>query len=383
MMSPPEITSVLEAEAREVEIGNPPTAALVARGHLAVRQRRVRGLAAVAVAALVVGVVSVVGPNLTRKPDVANQDHPSSVADLPTGMAPLVPYFDGLDLVTTEGRHTRVINHPRLVLTPDLVVYSGAIAPGIQFSRYDGSGVGAVNGSDPSNRTSNPVAVSANGRWAAAAYYTDASPVSVQLFDLRAQRPVAIASFKAPANVCCSAFGIAGIDNGGSIYALGSEAGSASRLNYWRWDRTTGRMTRLHGLGGVITSVRGDGSLVVSLTAGGVDRSVLGTLDATGTFQPGATVSGQLVTWSSDGSKVVHVATDGEVQVRSGSHETRMRLPADARVRTLVWEEDDELLLRVADTHGLGWVLRCRAIDGRCEIALRGAGSGTTLPVRP
>ena len=361
-----------------------PSGDLVARGRAAVRRRRLAVAGAVA-AVLVVGTVVVTaGPGRHPSPPPP-AEHPRSLQDLPTGMPPRVPYFSGLDLVTTEGRQTRVRNHPRLMLAGDRVVYAGAGSPGIEFSRFDGTRKDAVDGSDHTNGVTDPVSASADGHWVASAYYGSTPPVQVQLFDMTTLRPVAIASFDTPANVCCSAFSIAGIDNGGSIYALGSAAGAQSRVTYWRWDRDTGRMTRLRGLGGTIQSVRGNGDLVVQRIAGGTTRDVLGSVDRSGTFHASTSVTGAMATWSPAGDRVVYAPERGPlaVLVRAGGQTTRMRLPTDIRVRTLVWEDDTELLLRVADRDGLGWVLRCRATDGRCEIAVRESGTGTTLPVRP
>ena len=316
LRSLPGITDALEVEAQHLEVPPAPSADLLDRGHATVgRRRRVAGAATLGLA-LVAGAVIVL-----ERPDAAQpapDGRPSSVADLPSGVRPKVPYRVGRDIVTTDNRHRRVLNRPPLVLGPDVVVVSGDGTPGIEYSRFDGTASGALNGAPNTYLTGSSV-VSPDGHWAAAPYDRDSGPVRVPVFDLERDVHDGVASFDTRADT----FEITGIDNTGSVYASGGPDGATS----WRWDHATGMTTALRGVDGRVVSVRNGHRIVVARGSGASTRTTIGTLDATDTFRPESTLTGPLATWSPDDKMVAHASRDrsGVVEVRTSTDERAPR----------------------------------------------------------
>jgi hypothetical protein len=201
--------------------------------------------------------------------------------------------------------------------------------------------------------------------------------VGVPVFDLVREARDGVAPFDTRATT----FAIAGIDNTGSVYASGGPDGATS----WRWDRGTGVTTALRGVDGRVVSVRNGRRIVVAQGSGAQTRTTIGTLDPSGTFRPESTLRGPLTIWSPDDKMVAHASRERSsvVQVRSGTGERVLGLPGDVDVRSLVWEDEDDLLLWVADTAHRVSLLRCRTSDAGCEIALGSFGPDAALPRRP
>ncbi len=369
------LTEALEREARTLDVPPAPTVALCARGRGVVRRRhRNAGLTVLALA-LVAGAALVL-----LRPDPASTDvagRPNSVADLPVGVRPKVPYVDGLDLVTTDQKRRRQFNHPPVLLGPDVVVISGSTGPGIAYSRFDGTGYGALNGKRNTYLTPWSV-VSADGHWAAATYFPSPSSAAVQVFDLRKEVRARIVTFDSAEDN----FQLTGIDDDGAVYAEQSP-GTGSPKADWRSDPDTGETTTLNGIDGSVVSVRGDGRLVVAVRTGITWRATIGRLDRSHTFRPEATVTGAQALWSPDDALVASISSDkATVRVGAGSRERLLGVPSMVTVRGMVWEDEDDLLVWVVDTGSRGSLLRCHAGDGRCELALAPFGPDAALPVR-
>lgn len=365
-----ELTHALEHEAQQVEIPAPPTAELLAGGRAAVRRRRrLVGVTLLALV-LVAGTALVLLRPGPLRPAPAR--HPDSVSDLPAGVRPKVPYRDVNDIVTNDGHHRRVFYRPPLALGPDVMVAAGDGVIGIEYSRFDGTGTGALNGPSGTFLTGPPV-VSADGRWAAARDDSSSSPVRVALFDLSREVRVGVASF----DTRSEGFDLVGIDRTGSLYAT-------SATESWRWDPSTGVTRALRGVDGRLVSVRGDGRVVVASGSGTATRTTIGSLDASDTFRAQSTVTGALTRWSPDDVLLAHATGDGRhVAVRTGAGERELAVPQDVTVRDLVWEDEDDLLLWVVDDLDHGSMLRCRTADGGCEVALTSFGPDASLPARP
>ncbi len=361
------LTDALEREARRLDVPAAPTAALVAHGRGVVRRRhRDAGLALLALA-VVAGAALVM-----LRPDPATTDpagRPNSVADLPVGVRPKVPYTDGIDIVTTDLNHRRVFTHPPLLLGPDVVVVSDALGPGITYSRFDGTGYDALNGT-PDSHLSGSAALSADGHWAAAPYDRSSSPVRVQVFDLRKDVRGGIATFDSRDD----GFELVGIDNQGVVYGQAPPS-SKSTGSAWRWDPATGETRALHGVVGSVVSVRGDGRMVVASGTGASNRTSIGTLDGSLTFQPRSTVTGRQTLWSPDDAIAATLSGDrATIRVDTGTRERLLGLPSMVTVRSMVWEDEADLLVWVVDVGQHGSLLRCRTRDGRCEVALAAFG---------
>jgi hypothetical protein len=362
-----QLSEVLEHEARQLDVSPAPTAALVAHGRGVVRRRHLLAGAAVLALALVAGVALV----LVRPDPAQPARQPNTVADLAAGVRPKVPYLDTLDIVTTDGRHRRVFNRPPLMLGPDVVVVSGDGTPGIEYSRFDGTANGALNGAAGEFLTGSAV-VSPDGHWAAAPVWRSTSPVRVAVFDLRREVRAGVATFDTPSR----GFELVGVDNRAGVYGAG--AGRS-----WRWDRGTGVTTALRGVHGGVVSVRGDGRVVVASGRGTATRTTLGSLDASYRFWPESAVTGDHTTWSPDHALLAGSPDDRTVTVRDGKDVRLLGLPHDVTVHGLVWEDEDDLLVWVLEGGNRGSLLRCRTSDGGCEIALTPFGPDAALPHRP
>ena len=369
------LTDALEREAKRLDVPPAPTDALVAGGRGVVRRRHRDAVLTVLALVLVAGAALVM-----LRPDPASTDvagRPNSVADLPAGVRPKIPYVDGLDLVTTDQKRRRQFGHPPVRLGPDVVVISGATGPGIAYSRFDGTGYGALKGKPNTYLTSTSV-VSADGHWAASTYWPSSSSVRVQVFDLRQETRGGLAVFESPEG----RFELTGIDDHGAVYAYQTPA-SGSPAVAWRWDPATGRRHTLHGIDGSPVSVRGDGRIVVTRRTAGTWRTSIGTLDASLTFRPGRTVTGAYALWSPDDAMVALLSSDRTtVRVDTGDRDRLLGVPGMVKVRDLVWEDEDDLLVWVVDNVNHGSLLRCHTADGRCEVALTPFGPDAALPTR-
>lgn len=351
------------------------------------RSRRVRGAAAVS---LVVAAASILSMSLGREVPVPAEgdDTPASVADLPSGPPPQVPYCSDGTTILGAGAPIAAACLPMSSHAGTTIGWDGEAV----YRVADG-GLAPLSTHVQSSWVP---ALSQDGRFAA--WVTDEPAPTLLVYDARTSRRLAHVPMP-------TSWGwTAGIDALGRVFFLAYGRGAP----IWMYDIATRRLLPVrdvppHGSPG-IRFVSRDG---FGLDRGAFDddevtgTSELGSVDARGRFTSLGEIAVGWSSWSPDFSHVVQETAEGfwVQETDDLDHHVALRLPeAGLPTANPTWETPDTLL--VTFHPGATWdsmleeesqgafatdetyVLRCHTSDGDCEVALEpGYGGDMTSPL--
>lgn len=376
------VRTALEAEADRLAVPSPALAELLAGGRAAARTRRRRvgtGVAAAVLAVAVGGTVAVqpsllgsqgpVGPASESARTPAPAPTPATLADLPQGDAPALPFIargqlhSGGETVATGPRSPLLMVGEGTVVTETLkqsnlrVVHLLDRASGEETLLTDGA-------------SGSPV-VSVDGRYVAWPVDSpDPGRTTVELWDVEKGASAGTVTFPFQGVCCDNPFRLLGVDAAGRVYGAGFARG---RDQTWVGERgfhasvveglPRGSVTEVTTWGVVLT--------VEPNSKSAAPTQVLGRIDSIATFREFARVEGLEGTVSWGGASIAY-ADAGRLKVRNidSGHERTMLLPNDARVVGILWEDDTSLLVQVTDSDRDAWV-RCHTETGACELAAR------------
>ncbi|RNM12679.1 hypothetical protein [Nocardioides pocheonensis] len=341
------------------------------------RRRRRSWLRASAAAAVLVVALTVAsllqGPSDTaaRRPPAARAVH--FLSALPAGRAPRIAYAVGRSLHLGSGQRVTLEAPPSSLVQTNKWLY--VAYPSGRIVRVD-----AVRG------TVLPVARSSRGELATdpsgehVAWIAAGPGPAVVVLRTAADWSVLLSDrqrFPAQPRCCDDPFVLNGITSDGAV--IGSLP-VVSEAWVWRTpDAGSDTLQEISGLGdGAITQVVG-GGLVVRHPPG--TFAVGSVVD--GTFRPTAVLSARDADFADPlGHRVVYADDSGEIHVRERVQRGRSRRPSpDVRLQlptldqgfaAVRWEDDDHLLLDVADaSQPHGALVRCDVGTGACELTAR------------
>lgn len=374
---------------RAAEGHTPPVPDLAAVVHGGRRRRRARNLRRGAVIAacvtVAVAVPFVLDPFDTGSPGPSKEvDVPgvARVMDLPVGAAPAIPHCPGDGSIHGAGDPVDV-RCDVLIHRADTTLY---------LSRRGVAQLtdGRATLLDSRTWSSWVPALSLDGRWAAWVTETPGGPSEALLlgFDLQSGTSVEVPW-------PTSNGWVAGIDDLGRVYFEDFET-----TDITTYDLRTGETTDVKGVPAhtspSIKYVNADGFGLLTVTDGFVE----GMVTADGSFTQQRQVDRSWSHYSPDRERVVHErSSDLVVEPTNGDGPAvPLKLPQEGEpVWFPVWESPDSLIVQfdptavettLASINGLDspaqrtWLLRCDAVDGTCEVALRpGWGDGMRGPV--
>lgn len=375
MSTDTEITRSLHEAAEDAAVPPVDLDALRAGGRRHARRRRAAVTAAAALVLAVVGGGVALGPDALRSdaPPAQRDDQPRTVADLPAGGPPALPYVVG------EGSgHLLGLR------------YGGGVTLGLDDRR--GVVEVALDGSRrvlDADATGYP-AVSPDGGWAAWPVTSDGADARIVLWSVESAKRSAVFTVPERPQCCDSGFRVAGVDDDGRVYVSGDQA---------HYVRDPGAAEPR-----VIANVRA-GSDEIEVGAHGVvvlraptDKGadgqarlfdvVDGRLEPT-TVLSAAELAGS--TWWSPYENDLFLSRGSSSELRLWSLERPqdkasqpIAVPADVEVTGVAWESADAMLVDVVegkDAHA--WWLRCSMERRTCERAADLGPEGTViLPTR-
>jgi hypothetical protein len=377
------VRTALEAEADRLAVPSPALAELLAGGRAAARARRRQigtGVAAAVLAVAAGGAVAAqpgllgsqgpVGPASQRSGEPApTPSAPSTLADLPQGDPPGMPFFERGLLHSGDAALEADFSTTSLVVGDGTVVTETLGQSGLRVVRL----LDRASGEQTllTDQAAGPPVVGVDGRYAAWQVESpDPGSTTVQLWDVGKGARAGTVTFPFQGVCCDNPFRLLGIDAEGRVYGAGFASG---RDLTWVAEQGS-RASVVEGLGrGFVTEVAPWGVVLTvepsSKSAG--TTQVLGRIDSTATFRELARLQSPQATVSWDGASIAYLDM-GRLLVRDidSGRERTMLLPNDARVDGILWEDDTALLVQVTGSDRDAWV-RCSAETGACELAAR------------
>lgn len=378
MSTDTEITRSLHEAAEDAAVPPVDLDALRAGGRRHARRRSAAVTAAAALVLAVVGGGVVLGPDALRSdaPPAQRDDQPRTVADLPVGDAPALPYVVG------EGSgHLMGLR------------YGGGVTLGLDDRR--GVVEVALDGRRrvlDADATGYP-AVSPDGGWAAWPVTSDGADARIVLWSVESGKRSAVFTVPERPQCCDSGFRVAGVDDDGRVYVSGDRAFYVRDLR----DAEPRVMDRLHagydeikvGAQGIVV-LRAPRDKEAEVQARFFDV-VDGHLEGT-TVLSSAELAGP--TWWSPYENDLFLSRGSSSGLRlwslDGPRDSREKasqpiaVPADVEVTGVAWESADAMLVDVVegkDAHA--WWLRCSMERRTCERAADLGPEGTViLPTR-
>lgn len=389
------IRAALDREVDRLDVPAPPVGQLLTGGRAAARTRRRRigvGMAAavmgIAIGGAVVtqpgflqsqGPVGPVSPNGTHSPSPSPEDTgPETVADLPKGDLPGLPYTEG-ETVHAGGKTFAIDQHVWLRVGGDVIVtYRLREEPPQPVHLFDPTTGGE---SLLAESAAGPPVVSVDGRFVAWPVDSGDRNAHVAVWSVADGSPMDTVTFPFNPTCCDNPFRLLGIDAQGRVYGAGGDT---------TWIAKTSEVGPpvvahvVHGLrGGFVTEVTPDGVVAtIDPTSKYAPPTLLtGRVEPDGSFTEATKVPGFQATVSWDGSSMAYVDADEVLRVLdlASGDENVMRLPVSVSVVGLIWENATSLLVQTVPKGPEGpeaWV-RCYTDTGACELAtMLGASYG-------
>lgn len=386
MSTDTEITRSLHEAAEDAAVPPVDLDALRAGGRRHARRRSAARMAAAALVLAVVGGGVVLGPDAVRSdaPPVQRDDSPPpklpepprTMADLPVGDAPALPYFVG-DVLHTGGL--------------EVPVERMGLRYGDRTTLALDGGRGAVQitpTGDP--RVLDPdasgfPAVSPDGRLAAWPGKRSADGTEVVVWSVADGQEVDTFTVPERPACCDSGFRVAGVGDDGTVYVSGDHA-------HYVADDPYGDVRVIEGLDPyadtVVVSTNGLVALSAPTSKEGDSRARVGNV-VDGRFRTDIEHEGPDVSSSSwwspyDLGLVVSRAVGGGLRASDVDGDMyavpeRIAVPVEADVQEVAWESADALLVQVVEGDHAWWV-RCSQESRGCERAADlGAGDGDTV----
>lgn len=377
------LRTALDQQADRLDVPPPPVGSLLTGGRAMARTRRVRvgiGVAA-GVVAIALGGAVVAQPGLLQSQDPVGPASPSNtpeqtptpaapqtVADLPQGAAPELPYISR-NTLHWRGTETQLgAGEALLRVGGDVIV----------TYRMDGETGWSVHLFDPaSGRESlltesadGPPVVSVDGRFAAWQVSREGK-ARVEVWSIPDGAPVTTVTFPFTPTCCDNPFLLIGIDAEGRVYGYGPLLDTT-----WVADVHAGPPQVVRELRGTAVGVTPDG-LVARVDPTSKEEPVtlllVGRVESDGSFTEAVEVTGDEAAVSDDGSSLAYVDQGGVLRVRDlvSADEQVMQLPEGVGVAGLVWEDATAVLVEAVpndERADEAWV-RCFADTGQCELA--------------
>jgi hypothetical protein len=372
--------------------------ALRAGGRRHARRRTAAALGAASLVLAVVGGGVVIGSDALRtdgQPGPVKQDDlpqpsppkrpkaPMTVADLPQGDAPALPYLVD-DVMHAGGAQTDLDGYGQV----QGLRYGGSVTLGY----YPTRGIAQV-GDDGNATVLDPEsqslpAVSPSGSLAAWPGTTGADGTEIVVWSVSEGREVDRFTVPEQPECCDSGFRVAGVADNGTVYVSGDKA-------HYVVDGTDGDAVAIEGLdpGNDTIVVSAEGLVVLSAptSKAGDGRARLGEI-VEGRFRSDIEHTGTDVSWASwwspyDVDLMVSRSVLGGIRTYAldgDMYETPepVAVPARAEVEDVAWESADAMLVQVTED-GHAWWLRCYIQAGGCERAADlGEGGEFTIPRR-
>jgi hypothetical protein len=372
----------LQRTASTVDVPPAPVASLSAAGRRRLRATRLRALAAVAAAVAVVVAGLGAGPQLlTGSTPVGPAHHGparqlTSLADLPHGARPGVPYWHAGQLhvggATIRTPHREIVTGGGTTLVGDpWPLHNLARWWLLDETRL----VPVVSRPDVTGQPK----VSPDGRLV---LWEEMQPhaTTVVVWDTTRRRVVARQTVQIEA-ACCDgpSLMLFGVDDQDQVFY-----GDGRTLTMWQPATGTARtVTGIGRLPAAPTQITATGPVFQGASSDGFNSlGVYGSVTADGVFHRAGTVpSDQSAAWSPDNTRWAYPgddygdfafkapATQMVLDVATGKTH-RMRLPTGV-TGDVQWESNNTLLLHVLTGPRRHFMVRCQAESGACELALR------------
>jgi DNA-directed RNA polymerase specialized sigma24 family protein len=376
-VSEAELATVLTREADQVAVPLPPIEALLTSGHDARRRGRRRALRLAGATAVVLALALAAGSYLQAHPIrwSSPPPMPTRLTDLPTGKPPRTTYAEQDTLHLDGGAYTVLDANPSAIVPSGRWTFVSLISGAIV--RLDNERLVVTPVTDSA---SGPVVGDRRGRhvaWFDVGY-------GLRRIVLRDTDPVRSQSSPAERSLTTGGepFEVAGVTAAGDVVVTRP---SDTRAWIWPAPREVPEpgpgLREIEGLGnGVVRQVT-PGEIVVlyppnHFAVGRLEAGAfLAEEDLVATAADFADPRGKRIVYA-DSAGHVHVGRRGVGTGRLRPHDPQLRLPRlTAGWSGLTWEDDDHVLLDVADdSMPNGALVRCDVRSRDCEVAVRFRG---------